>query len=146
MVVTFYKNLSDDRKIEKSIEEIEKTECTPYENIDILNNRILVEFNENLLNSNYCYNEMFNRFYFIKNIEITTAQMMIFSCEIDVLMSHSSLILQQNAVIKRNEQKANYYLNDSEYLVEERNLTVTKEFPLSPLTNQYNNFILKVVL
>lgn len=62
---------------------------------------------------NYCYIPIFNRFYYVKDIQINGADVVTVPMEVDVLQSFKDEILECNAMIDRQEYEYNTYYNDS---------------------------------
>lgn len=116
MNVTLYNNQSAANKIGKTLTNsyvisnaILRAEC------DILRPRFEISMNSDTftaVNYNYCYIPLFNRYYFINDISQIRKDCMVIACQVDVLESFSSEILENTAVIERNEKLYNLYLND----------------------------------
>lgn len=62
---------------------------------------------------NYCYIPIFNRFYYVKDIQINGADVVTVPMEVDVLQSFKDEILECDAMIDRQEFEYNTYYNDS---------------------------------
>lgn len=61
---------------------------------------------------NYVQIVDFNRFYFVRNIVTETANTIVVSMHVDVLMSFNHQIRQCNAIIRRQENQFNLLLDD----------------------------------
>lgn len=61
---------------------------------------------------NYVYIEEFSRFYFVNNIVVSSNGLALVSCEVDALYSFKEQILNNNAMIERNEFEFNELIND----------------------------------
>lgn len=114
MNVIFYHSTSDKRKVDKSLTNITTLSCDVIDDTSILNPRLKIKYNSNLLSSNYIYIPSFNRYYFITNITTSKGYLWI-DATVDVLMSFKTEIKATKAIIKRQERKFNKYLNDEEY-------------------------------
>lgn len=60
---------------------------------------------KNIIDGNYIYIEEFNRYYFVRSIEIVRTGLYRMYCDVDVLMSFKTEIGNLKAVVKRNEFK-----------------------------------------
>ena len=58
---------------------------------------------KNIIDGNYIYIEEFNRYYFVRSIEIVRTGLYRMYCDVDVLMSFKTEIGNLKAVVKRNE-------------------------------------------
>lgn len=143
MTITFYTNNSDYNVINKNITPIGSLTGTLRVETDLLNPTILfTDLTENLLsNVNYIYITEFNRYYFVNNFTYVRNNAYEIKCHCDVLMSFKEQILEQTAVIARQENEWNLYLDDGIFKVYNNPMVYTKEFP-----NSFNNqsFILAV--
>lgn len=118
--LTFYKNLSDPRTIDKNLVTVGTATAAPTETVNLLTPRLVLNFNSNLLSANYCYISEFNRFYYIRNMEINTAQRLEIGCDVDVLKSHATQIKNCNVIAERSETKYNLYLRDQNAPTEQK--------------------------
>lgn len=72
---------------------------------------------KNIIDGNYIYIEEFNRYYFVRSIEIVRTGLYRMYCDVDVLMSFKTEIGNLRAVVKRNEFTYDDSLVDSEVVV-----------------------------
>lgn len=81
--------------------------------------------------SKYNYLEIgsFNRKYFITNIKTINRALIEISAHVDVLSSFATDIRKNKAIIKRQENKWNMYLNDGSFRTYQNPMILTKEFP-----------------
>lgn len=82
-----------------------------------------------LTNCNYMYVPVFNRYYFVNNIRSIRNGLVEFSCHVDVLETYKDQIKANSAIIKRQENNWNLYLNDGTFKVYQNPIVITKEFP-----------------
>ena len=88
------------------------------------------------------YIQSFNRYYFINNITSISSTLVQFDCHVDVLMTYANEIMTNNsAIIKRQENDWNLYLNDGSFNIYQDSIVQTKAFP-SGFTTQ--TFVLAV--
>lgn len=84
--------------------------------ISVLNPVFRIESTADLTAYNYCYIADFNRWYYITDITIVRNGMYEFKCKVDVLFTYSTEIYALKAVVKRQQEEFNTYLNDSQYM------------------------------
>lgn len=86
---------------------------------------------------NYLYIAEFNRYYFIKNISSIRLNIWEIECHVDVLASYATEIKAQTAVIKRQENEYNLYLDDGIFKTYQNPYVITKKFPTGFSTQQF---------
>lgn len=118
MVCTFFKNLSDNRYVDKNIVELYNT-VVQFKQDTSLTEPVLkivgVDF-VNLAECNYCFIPDLKRYYYITNITYTQGRVAEISCHVDVLMSFKSSYRQLSATVERQESRYNTYLTDDSFL------------------------------
>lgn len=135
--VKFYRTNSPKNKIVKSLTSIGTFSCTLKENTSVLNPVIIIATNENLYNSNYMEIPVFNRKYFITDIRSIGSDRWEVSAHVDVLDTYASAIKSNTAVIRRQENVYNLYLNDPDFLTYNYDRIQTKKFtPVSGFHKQ----------
>lgn len=104
MNITLYNCKDDKRTLNKNLGATLGS-CTiiPTETISMLNPTFLVLKSDFNFNANYLYCDTFQRYYFIDNVRVISAQRVIIECSVDVLYSHKDEILQCSTVATRNE-------------------------------------------
>lgn len=135
--VIFYRTDSPKNKIVKSLTNIGTFSCALKENTSVLNPVIIIATNENLYNSNYMEIPIFNRKYFITDIRSIGRDRWEVSAHVDVLDTYASAIKSNTAVIRRQENVYNLYLNDPDFLTYNYDRIQTKKFtPVSGFHKQ----------
>ena len=117
MIAQFYNCYSDTRYINKQLENglivynvIVKQPC------NIINPLLVMKYDTDVLNRNYCYLPEFNRYYYVADKVVAKGKRIIVSLQVDVLMSYKNEILQSYQLITRNEGIGNpTYVVDSNY-------------------------------
>lgn len=143
MTVTFYKNYSDNRVMNKNIEQIKTLEnCNIKTNENILNINFTAKYSSDLLECNYIYIAELGRYYYADTVDLQVGNYITYRLNVDVLMSHKEKILQLVGTIARNENKSNGYLVDTEYVTKAYNQIVCKAFPNA--INQDNIILMTV--
>ena len=84
---------------------------------------------QQIVSSNYLYIEDFGRYYFINDISSVRTNLWEISCHVDVLQSYATQIKAQTAIIQRQKEKWNLYLNDGSFKVYQNPNVLTKPFP-----------------
>ena len=128
MNVTLYKNTSEKAKVGKTLTSASVHTGTLREGCEVVNPTIIVEGN-NLSDFNYMYIPEFHRYYFITGITSVKKGLWQIDGHCDVLESYKEQIKAQKAVIARQEQKYNLYLNDPEWKVYTNKQVLTRTFP-----------------
>lgn len=126
---TFYLNKSDRRYVKKTLEVVyDDVELTYIDKTDISNPVIKLGKAMDPLAYNYVYIPEFNRYYYMSQPTFEAGFYKI-QLHCDVLMSFYEYYKNRNVIVKRQESKYNLYLEDSQYKVQNRTATMTKEFP-----------------
>ena len=143
MKITFYKNLSTKNTAVKNIEQLFfKNNAVLKNNCDMLNPTLELRLNENELNNlynyvNYFYIDKFDRYYFVTRVTFKNGVVEI-KGHVDVLKTYYEKGLSElYCVTRRQENRYNTYLNDSEFLCYNSPIVVQKAFP-SGFSNGYS--------
>ena len=130
MTIKLYHNDSDKRTVNKTLtNEGSLAGAVIIDETSILAPRLKVRDNGIIMvQYNYCYIADFKRYYYITDITVSNGYILI-DCKVVVLMSYAQEIKACNAVIKRQQNLCNYYLDDEQYKAYEYSRIQTKEFP-----------------
>ena len=142
MNVTLYKNTSEKAKVGKTLTSASTHTGTLREGCEVVNPSIILE-GDNLSDFNYMYIPEFHRYYFITGITSIKKGLWQIDGHCDVLESYKEQIKTQKAVVERQEQNYNLYLNDPEWKVYTNKQVLTREFPAGFLDS--GNYFLTVV-
>ena len=134
MRVELYTNNSEVEKVVKNLTTLQSLEGTLREATSILNPTIKIEGLTDIDKINYMYIPDFGRYYFVNDIRSIRNNLYEVSAHVDVLMTYAEQIKQQKAVIRRQENVWNTYLDDGTFKAYQNPLIVTKLFP-----NGFNN-------
>ena len=140
MECRFYKNNSDNIVVNKNLTLLTTKTIVLKEDTSIITPTIILAYDNNVIKSNYIYITELGRYYFINNVTCSQNRIII-DCDCDELFTYKNEILNSKAVIKRQENQFNTYLNDEKYKAYEYSRIQTKYFP-SGFTNE--SFILAV--
>lgn len=114
MVIKLYKNLSDNRTLNKKLSDMIEIEGTLKNPLNLMD--IIFTLNYEAINNydeyNYC--EINGIYYFITNKALINNSLITFNLHIDVLMTYKDLIKDIPCIVARNENKYNAYFHDSE--------------------------------
>lgn len=145
MTLTFSTNKSAKNKLEKELVLVQRCDgCQLKAPTDIVNPVFTVSTisDTDLFKSNYVYApELNNRKYFITDIISVRAGLWEIHCHIDVLSTYAEDVKKQDAIIHRQENLWNLYLDDGFFKTYQNPNIVVKKFP-SGFSTQ--NFVLAV--
>lgn len=131
-------NNSERERLYKSIDDILSVSGVLKSDTSIIDPVIIIECNLNaVINCNYMTISAFGRSYFVNNIRSIRNGLVEFSCHCDVLSSFASQILNNTAIIKRQENDWNLYLNDGSFKVYQNPDVLTKAFPSGFTTQEF---------
>lgn len=128
--IVIYTNKSPKNQVRKSITRKWNVSGELKEGTSMINP--IIKFNGNVssfVDCNYIYISEFGRYYFVTNMTSITARIVEFTCHVDVLMSFSEYILKNEAIVKRQENDWNLYLNDGSFKIYQNPIVLTKAFP-----------------
>lgn len=111
--VIFYSNKADKRVVNKGnyITRLDLKKGNFRNEIDLSNPVFRVQL-DYVPTFNYCYIDSFNRYYYITNIKCIINNLYEISCDIDVLMTYKSYILNSTQYVSRQEKEYNEFLID----------------------------------
>ena len=148
MTLTLYQNLSENNRLNKALTQIgESLTGTLRAETSIFTPDILIDLNaagisaEQITTANYAYVPEFNRYYFITDMTMVRQDLVRLSMRCDVLQSFSSQILEQTAIVRRQENNWNLNLDDGLFTVYQNPIIRVQTFPQG-FTSQ--SFILSV--
>ena len=122
MTVVLQTNNSENNKLKKSVSNIVTKTGSLRESTSIVNPKILVQGDlTSLRNCNYMTISDFGRSYFVTDIVAVGKGVVELAGHCDVLSSFSSQILSNRAVVLRQENSFNRYLNDSKFMTYQNN-------------------------
>lgn len=142
MDIMIYNNTSEKVKVGKTLTNVRDISGELKEACDIINPVIIIS-GENLSSYNYLYIPIFNRYYFITDIKVIRNNLWEISCHCDVLETYKDEIKSQKAIVARQENEYNLYLNDPEWKVYTNKQVLTRTFPSGFLDS--GNYFLTVI-
>ena len=128
LTIKLYKTSSPYNQITKTLSNELSLTGTYKDNISILEPEVLISTSTNINQYNYMYIADNERYYFI-DIDIVRDGLYRIKGSVDVLYSHKAEILNNKAVVKRQANQYNLYLNDDIFKVYNKTNVITKNFP-----------------
>lgn len=130
MTITLYKNLSESIVVDKSLTEISTVEGALRDGSSIIDPTIRLDFNvDSISGANYIYIHEWNRYYFVEDITSLYNSYWLVKCHVDVLYTYRVPVRRLSAIIARQQNLYNLYLDDDKFLVNAQRLYWTKAFP-----------------
>lgn len=127
--VELYKNASPVEKIGKTLTAGPSYNIDLKENTSILRPRIIIkDVSAAVYEYNYMYIPIFGRYYFIDDIISLANNRWEIRGHVDVLETYKTAILANTAVIKRQQNQFNLYLDDPEFKTYNKERVQTKRF------------------
>ena len=130
MTIYLQQNTSEKNRLDKSINTLATMTGTLRESTSIVDPIIKVACNlSDFTQCNYMTIPEFNRSYFVTDMKSIRDGLVEFKAHVDVLSTYKAQIRANPAIIKRQENAWNLYLNDGSFKVYQNPMVITKEFP-----------------
>lgn len=126
--VQLMNNSSPVNKIGKSLTVGNTYNCTLKDDTSVLDPVIILQTSDSISTYNYMYIQEFNRYYFIKDIISLNNNRWQIKAHVDVLETYKNQILNNSAVIKRQQNEYNLYLNDPDFMTYNYDVITTRKF------------------
>lgn len=117
MTIELGTNSSENNKLTKSVSYTQTLNGSLKNESDIVRPEIFVEGLTNIKNINYMRINEFGRVYFVDDITIVRDNLFMIHAHCDVLSSFASQIRSNSAIIKKQENYYNLYLDDGTFKV-----------------------------
>lgn len=128
--ITLQVNNSDKTALDKNVTDIATLSGVLKGNTSIIDPVIVFDGDiSSYINCNYMTIPTFGRAYFVNNITSVRNGVFEISAHVDVLSSFKTQIRGNTAIIRRQENNWNLYLNDGVFKVYQNPMVLTKEFP-----------------
>ena len=128
MEIVLYKNLSDENRINKNLQEVKTITGKLHVNTSVINPTIWIDNDITQLHTNYCYITELERYYFIDSITLVKNNIYSLAMRCDVLTTFKDEILRSVAHITRQADYNPYY---ADYEIEDRNTYRKVDFDYS---------------
>ena len=109
--ITFYNNVSDNNVVDKQITQTDEKTVLFKDDVDLIEPVVIIENDNDVLSSNYMY--MLGRYYYITSIEAMPGNLIKIKAKVDALKTYSAEIRSNQAILTRNTNQTNTYINDN---------------------------------
>ena len=131
-------NHSEKNRVTKDISDITTVTGVLKDKTSIIDPVIIIACDlASVKNCNYMTISSFGRKYFVNNIASVRQGLVEFTCHVDVLSTYATEIKSNKAIIKRQENVWNLYLNDGTFKVYQNPMVLTKAFPSGFTTQEF---------
>lgn len=137
MIVKFYATDSPKNQLYKALRPVAEKEVTWKSQTEITKPTIILKYEDSLLQSNYCYIEKFNRYYYIDSIRLGLGNVLEVECSVDVLMSYADDIANISTIIDRQENVYSPYIRDNMLLTRCDRIVDKKNIGVIPTDGNY---------
>lgn len=129
-IISLQTNNSERNRVDKSITTIATVEGSLRDETSIIDPVIMFEGDlSDYTHCNYLTIPVFRRSYFVNNIRSIRSNLFEITAHVDVISSFKNSIRSNNAIVKRQENKWNLYLNDGSFKIYQNPNVLTKAFP-----------------
>lgn len=140
MVLNLYTNNSDDKVVTKDITSLVSLTGTLRDDCSIIDPVIMISsdsFNNAMAAAcNYAMIPEFGRYYFVKNITLS-GKFWVIEMHVDVLASFQTELKSLEAIVSRQENKFNLYLQDGMFKTYQNPKITVQNFPVGFNTQQF---------
>ena len=141
--VVLYNNTSSPETVNKSLSSVGTYTGTLKDECSITKPEIMLKISSFPANANYAYIAQFNRYYFIEDSPTFRNGLWIMKLKSDPLMSFKTQLLANSALVSRQQNTFNDYLNDPMVPLDADMTTETHKLSLDlSFTNQHNILII----
>ena len=130
MTIDIQYNSSEVNRVNKSIITLTRVEGALRNNANTIDPEILIEGDiQDVAGANYLTIYSFKRHYFIRNIESIRTGLYLIRAHVDVLTTYATAIKGNSAIIRRQANSFNLYLDDGVMKIYSNPIVETYEFP-----------------
>lgn len=127
--ILLQRNTSELNKLDKTLTTITTLTGTLKTETSIIDPVIIVEGTlSDLKTCNYCTISEFGRSYFVNNIKSIRNNLIELTCHVDVVSTYKAQIRSQFAIVHKQENNWNLYLNDGSFKCYQNPIVLTKKF------------------
>ena len=151
MFMALYKTADDRRRIGKSLTDgFRLNDIEIKQDTTILNPSIIIKYFSGVMTYNYCYISVFDRYYYISNINVLSGGRVELICEVDVLNTYASEIKALSAILTRGSIGSPTMIIDNRLPIKQTKNVKTYEFSggdfnIDIATKLDNNFVLNIM-
>lgn len=136
--ISFYVNSSEKNKVDKTLTLITTISGVLKESTSIIDPVIVIEGDLSAFTGcNYMVVESFGRSYFVNNIRSISNGLIEISAHVDVLSTYKNAIRRNQAIIRKQQNTWNLYLNDGSLRVYQDPEIIVKAFPSGFTTQEF---------
>lgn len=136
--ISFYVNSSEKNKVDKTLTLINTISGVLNESSSIIDPVIVIEGDLSAFTGcNYMSIETFGRSYFVNNIRSISNSLIEISGHVDVLSTYKNAIRKNQAIIRKQQNSWNLYLNDGSLRVYQDPEIIVKTFPSGFTTQEF---------
>lgn len=136
--ITLQRNNSERNRLTKDITDIITVSGELKTETSIIDPVIMIECDlSTVTGCNYMSIPAFGRYYFVNNIRSIRTGLVEFSCHVDVLSTFAAEIRENTAIVRKQENNWNLYLNDGSFKVYQNPNVLTKAFPSGFTTQEF---------
>lgn len=136
--ISFYVNSSEKNKVDKTLTLITTISGVLKESTSIIDPVIVIEGDLSAFTGcNYMQIETFGRSYFVNNIRSIRNGLVEISAHVDVLSTYKNAIRKNQAIIRKQQNSWNLYLNDGSLRVYQNPDVIVKTFPSGFTTQEF---------
>lgn len=136
--IVLQRNNSENNRVTKDISDIISVSGVLKAETSIIDPVIMIECDlASVTSCNYMSISAFGRSYFVNNIRSIRAGLVEFSCHVDVLSTYAEAIKTNRAIIRKQENNWNLYLNDGTLKVYQNPNVLTRKFPSGFTTQEF---------
>lgn len=136
--IVLQRNNSETYKVDKDLSAILTVTGTLKDSTSIITPIILIECNlSSVVSCNYMTIASFGRKYFVENIRSMRNGLVEFTCRVDVLSTYAAGIRGCKAIVRKQQNDWNLYLNDGSFRVYQNPIVATKAFPSGFTTQEF---------
>ena len=141
MNIVLMLNNSESERVVKELQTLTTMAGSLKDGTSVINPTVVIQAIpatvQQITTSNYLHIPDFGRYYFIRDISSVRTNLWEISCHVDVLQTYAAQIKEQTAIIQRQENEWNLYLNDGSFKVYQNPNVLTKPFPNGFTTNEF---------
>ena len=136
--IVLQRNNSERNKVTKDVSDLLTVSGKLKTETSIIDPVIMIECDLSAVTGcNYMTIQTFGRSYFVNNIRSIRTGLVEFSCHVDVLSSFADEIRGNTAIVRKQENKWNLYLNDGSFKIYQNPNVLTKAFPSGFTTQEF---------
>ena len=136
--IVAYTNNSEKNRVDKDLTLIGTFTGTMRQETSIIDPVFIVAADlSDYVDCNYIDVADFGRKYFVNDIRSVRSGLIELTCHVDVLSTYATQIRANTAIVRRQENRWNLYLNDGSFRVYQNPIVLTKAFPSGFTTQEF---------